>query len=201
MNLRTRLSGAWWLLTGRGDNSAVCSFCGENRFRVEQIIAGPGAIAICNRCVFLCNQVLLDHAGPPGFRRHGDGAHAKTIVISLAHSEPVLTAVERVALEELLRVLVAALPESRLMGWSYLHGNDRFDLLCVEIETTSGRTAEDMRAQANTHWQSLRDASLAAQRAPANNEQPPLIEIGHAATQAAHRYAQTVAQPPHDPPA
>lgn len=194
MNLRTRLSGAWSLLTGRGDNSAVCSFCGQSRFQVEQIIAGPGATSICNRCVFICNQVLLEHAGPPGFRRQADGAHAQTISISLSHSEPMLATVERVALEELLRALVAILPDSRLIGWSYLHGQDRFDLLTVEIETTSGRTAEDMRALAASHWQRLRDISLAARKAPANSETPPLIAIGETATQAARTFADAVAQ-------
>ncbi|HEV2571190.1 MAG TPA: ClpX C4-type zinc finger protein [Beijerinckiaceae bacterium] len=194
MDFKTRLSGAWSLLTGRGNNTAVCSFCGQNRFHVEQIIAGPGATAICNRCVFLCNQVLLDHAGPPGFRRQADGPHVQTISISLAHSEPLLGAAERVAVEELLRVLVAALPDSQLMGWSYLHGKDRFDLLTVEIQTTSGRSADEMRALATSHWQSLRDANLAARKVPANEETPALIAIGEAATRAAQNFAVAVAQ-------
>ncbi|MDH7796261.1 MULTISPECIES: ClpX C4-type zinc finger protein [unclassified Beijerinckia] len=194
MNLRTRLSGAWSLLTGRGDDAAVCSFCGQSRFQVEQVIAGPGATAICNRCVFICNQVLLEHAGPPGFRRQADGPHGRTISISLSHSEPILDTVERVALEALLRALIAALPDSRLVGWSYLHGQDRFDLLTVEIETTSGQTAEDMQALAAAHWQRLRDISLAARQAPANGEVPPLIAIGETAMQAARTFADAVAQ-------
>ncbi len=196
MDFGTRLKGAWSLLFGRGDNATVCSFCGQSRHAVEQLIAGPGATSICNRCIFLCNQVLLEHAGPPGFRRHAEGAHAKAISIQLGHDDVILASVERVALEALLAALVDALPESQLAGWSYMHGQDRFDLLTVEIVTTAPIATDDMRVLANDHWRQMRDAAAAARRVAANEGTPSLIDIAESATHAARAYAQAVAQMP-----
>jgi ATP-dependent Clp protease ATP-binding subunit ClpX len=39
-----------------------CSFCGKSQHDVEKLIAGPGAIFICDDCVGLCNQYI---AGAP----------------------------------------------------------------------------------------------------------------------------------------
>lgn len=36
-----------------------CSFCGKRRRDVQKIIAGPG-VFICDRCVRLCNEVLVE---------------------------------------------------------------------------------------------------------------------------------------------
>ncbi len=37
-----------------------CSFCGKDRDEVEQLIAGPNAVYICNECVALCNAILAE---------------------------------------------------------------------------------------------------------------------------------------------
>lgn len=40
-------------------NKWHCDFCGESQDAVEVIIAGPGEIAICNRCTCKCNEIIL----------------------------------------------------------------------------------------------------------------------------------------------
>lgn len=46
-----------------------CSFCGKSQHEAAKLIAGPGAMFICDECVGLCNQYI---AGTPpdlsGFR-------------------------------------------------------------------------------------------------------------------------------------
>ena len=36
-----------------------CSFCGKDQVKVKKLIAGPN-IYICNECVDLCNDILLE---------------------------------------------------------------------------------------------------------------------------------------------
>jgi hypothetical protein len=154
------------------------------------IIAGPATTAICNRCVIVCTQVMLEHAGPPGFRRHAEKDHEKTIAIPLAHDEVLLGAPERIALEQMLHVLVASLPQSRLIGWSYMHSEDRFDLLTVEILTTSGMQPGEISSLAQQNWRQMRGRLLVARNVPANQEEPDLITAAAAATHAARAYAK-----------
>ncbi|MGO8949369.1 MAG: ClpX C4-type zinc finger protein [Ktedonobacterales bacterium] len=42
------------------ERTYTCSFCGKNQFEVRQIIAGPGNVFICDECVQLLHQILLD---------------------------------------------------------------------------------------------------------------------------------------------
>jgi hypothetical protein len=37
-----------------------CSFCDKRQDQVEQLIAGPGGVAICTECVDLCNEIIAD---------------------------------------------------------------------------------------------------------------------------------------------
>ena len=41
-------------------SSHRCSFCGRHHDEVERLIAGPENIYICNFCVELCHNLLLD---------------------------------------------------------------------------------------------------------------------------------------------
>jgi len=190
MDISTRIAGAWSLLTGRGVDAVVCSFCGSDRHRVEQIIAGPGATAICNRCIFLCNGILLEHSGRPGFARHADGDHVRTATLSLSHDNPLLAPVERATLEQLLLALVAALPGCTLVGWQYAHGENRFDLLSIEITAPADTAMPQLQAMANEGWRRIRDAFIAAGAA---NDPPSLLgPAAEAALQAARAYAGTV---------
>ena len=42
------------------NDSIKCSFCGKSRSDVERILAGPG-VYICNECVDLCQEILLQN--------------------------------------------------------------------------------------------------------------------------------------------
>ena len=45
-----------------------CSFCGKNQDQVKRLIAGPGAVYICDECVVLC-QEIIDEEGQGGSRK------------------------------------------------------------------------------------------------------------------------------------
>ena len=48
-----------------------CSFCGKNQDQVKRLIAGPGAVYICDECVELCREIIDEEAAGPaknGFR-------------------------------------------------------------------------------------------------------------------------------------
>ncbi|MEO6434342.1 MAG: ATP-dependent Clp protease ATP-binding subunit ClpX [Tepidisphaeraceae bacterium] len=50
-----------------------CSFCGKNQDQVRRLIAGPGAVYICDECVDLCREIIDEETGT-----HGAAASAKT---------------------------------------------------------------------------------------------------------------------------
>jgi hypothetical protein len=192
MDLSTRLKGAISLVFGRGENGTVCSFCGQNRHAVELIVAGPATAAICNRCIMLCSQVMMENSGHPGFQRHAEKDHEQTIVIQLSHDELTLKCAERTALEHMLHVLAESLPESRLVGWSYMHAEDRFDLLTIEIITTCGLAPGEISKLAVDNWRRMRDGYLAALKLPANQAEPELIGIAATATRTAAEFAKAI---------
>ena len=47
--------------------SYTCSFCGKNQDQVRRLIAGPGAVYICDECVELCREIIQEDSvhGPP----------------------------------------------------------------------------------------------------------------------------------------
>ncbi|RDJ21828.1 hypothetical protein DWF00_26170 [Bosea caraganae] len=181
MNLTTRFAGAWSLLTGRANEAVVCSFCGQDRRMAEALIAGPGATAICNRCIFICNAVLLENSGLDGFARRADPPHRQTRMIQLAHDDVILAPIERAALEPFLLALVATLPGCKLMGWQYSHGEGRFDLLTIEIEAPSDIDAKQLHSAANERWRAIRD-KVAASRAGATVDPAAMLSLAETAT-------------------
>jgi len=40
-----------------------CSFCGKNQDQVRRLIAGPGAVYICDECVDLCREIIDEESG------------------------------------------------------------------------------------------------------------------------------------------
>ena len=57
-----------------------CSFCGKTQDQVKRLIAGPGAVYICDECVELCREIIVEEAGsstPP--RSKGAVAAAKPL--------------------------------------------------------------------------------------------------------------------------
>ena len=39
-----------------------CSFCGKNQDQVKRLIAGPGAVYICDECVELCREIIHEES-------------------------------------------------------------------------------------------------------------------------------------------
>ena len=48
-----------------------CSFCGKNQDAVKRLIAGPGAVYICDECVDLCQEIINEES--QGARGAGKG--------------------------------------------------------------------------------------------------------------------------------
>jgi ATP-dependent Clp protease ATP-binding subunit ClpX len=42
-----------------------CSFCGKGQEHVRRLIAGPGAVYICDECVELCREIIDEEQAPP----------------------------------------------------------------------------------------------------------------------------------------
>ena len=49
--------------SGSGRVQYHCSFCGKNQDQVQRLIAGPGAVYICDECVELCREIIAEEAG------------------------------------------------------------------------------------------------------------------------------------------
>lgn len=50
----------------RGSGSRMqyrCSFCGKGQDEVKRLIAGPGGVYICDECVELCREIIIEDAG------------------------------------------------------------------------------------------------------------------------------------------
>ncbi|MPZ22544.1 MAG: ATP-dependent Clp protease ATP-binding subunit ClpX [Dehalococcoidia bacterium] len=50
-----------------------CSFCGKNQEQVRRLIAGPGAVYICDECVDLCREIIDEEATPASTRPGASG--------------------------------------------------------------------------------------------------------------------------------
>ena len=51
--------------TNRGNRVQYhCSFCGKNQDQVKRLIAGPGAVYICDECVELCREIINEETAP-----------------------------------------------------------------------------------------------------------------------------------------
>jgi ATP-dependent Clp protease ATP-binding subunit ClpX len=49
-----------------------CSFCGKNQEQVRRLIAGPGAVYICDECVDLCREIIDEEATPAARPKSSD---------------------------------------------------------------------------------------------------------------------------------
>jgi ATP-dependent Clp protease ATP-binding subunit ClpX len=46
--------------------SIRCSFCSKAREDVRKVIAGPGGVHICNECIDLCNELIVEEIDAEG---------------------------------------------------------------------------------------------------------------------------------------
>src|ERR1700704_6604542 len=52
------------MATTRGTRGQYhCSFCGKSQDQVRRLIAGPGAVYICDECVDLCREIIDEETG------------------------------------------------------------------------------------------------------------------------------------------
>jgi len=62
------------------DDALRCSFCGNHQKEVKKLIAGP-AVYICNECVDICNEIIVDDQSASEQTEQVDvpsGTHAAT---------------------------------------------------------------------------------------------------------------------------
>src|SRR5437870_2117141 len=52
--------------TRSGKPQYRCSFCGKGQELVRRLIAGPGAVYICDECVELCREIIDEEQTPAG---------------------------------------------------------------------------------------------------------------------------------------
>src|SRR5437879_8196935 len=50
-----------------------CSFCAKSQDQVKKLIAGPGAVYICDECVELCREIIDEEAAGPAKTKVGAG--------------------------------------------------------------------------------------------------------------------------------
>jgi ATP-dependent Clp protease ATP-binding subunit ClpX len=55
-----------------------CSFCGKNQDQVKRLIAGPGAVYICDECVELCQEIINEETQTGGARTTGSASGLKS---------------------------------------------------------------------------------------------------------------------------
>ena len=53
-------------MSGKNNSPRRCSFCGKPGGQVRKLIAGPMGVYICDECVELCDEILMD-SEPAGF--------------------------------------------------------------------------------------------------------------------------------------
>ena len=56
-----------------GRTTYHCSFCGKNQDQVKRLIAGPGAVYICDECVDLCREIIAEEASASSVSGAGGG--------------------------------------------------------------------------------------------------------------------------------
>jgi ATP-dependent Clp protease ATP-binding subunit ClpX len=55
-----------------------CSFCGKNQDQVKRLIAGPGAVYICDECVELCQEIINEETQTSARSSSSSGSGLKT---------------------------------------------------------------------------------------------------------------------------
>lgn len=43
-----------------GDSRIRCSFCGKSEGQVKKLVAGPNGVCICDECIELCSEILME---------------------------------------------------------------------------------------------------------------------------------------------
>jgi ATP-dependent Clp protease ATP-binding subunit ClpX len=65
------------------DDMAICSFCQKSQVEVRKMIAGPDGVYICDECVTLCDEILIEELGDVTQINEGDLPKPKEIKTEL----------------------------------------------------------------------------------------------------------------------
>ena len=76
-----------------------CSFCGKSKEEVRKFIAGPGGVFICDECIELCNEMIIDEMGKDDYvslrknipKPHDINSHLDQYVIGQERAKKVLS--------------------------------------------------------------------------------------------------------------
>ena len=89
-------------MSGTASTEALsCSFCAKSQFDVSKLVAGPG-VFICNECIDLCNQVVMEEAARKG------GPAGDAVQSAKSPVPPILKALEGLSDDDLLAEMVRA---------------------------------------------------------------------------------------------
>lgn len=76
MKIRMELEGEEVVLGPKSSKDKLfCSFCGKSKDEVDRLIKGPGNVGICDECVSICQELVVDKADekpPPVWPRGSD---------------------------------------------------------------------------------------------------------------------------------
>ena len=137
-----------------------CSFCGKDQDEVERLIAGPGAVYVCNECVRACAGVL-------------DGSES---ALALPAHTYVMTADDRDVGEARCSFCGKRYEDVMHMiaGPSGVHICDECVALCMEILSETGeRMATATTAGQRATWQ----ASMAPGKPPVTEARRHLLDL------------------------
>ena len=79
--------------------SMACSFCGKSKDEVRKLITGPKAVYICDECIELCHEMVLEEMGKDDYvslrknipKPHDINAHLDQYVIGQERAKKVLS--------------------------------------------------------------------------------------------------------------
>lgn len=77
----------------------ICSFCGKRKDEVRKFITGPSSVVICDECIELCNEMILDEMGKDDYvslrknipKPHDINQHLDQYVIGQPRAKKVLS--------------------------------------------------------------------------------------------------------------
>ncbi|MQC47660.1 MAG: AAA family ATPase, partial [Chloroflexi bacterium] len=72
-----------------------CSFCGKNQDQVKRLIAGPGAVYICDECVELCQEIINEESQGGKSAGKPSGTRIRTPQEIVAHLEEYIVGQDR----------------------------------------------------------------------------------------------------------
>ncbi len=127
--------------TEGGKSLYNCSFCGKRQEDVARLIAGPGAVYICNECVDLCKEIVSEDSSQGGsmvLAEPHSGGHISEG--SSVHREPVAS------LDFPLRPLVGIIMGSKSDWATMQNAAETLDKLGIkyEVKVVSAHRTPDL---------------------------------------------------------